>query len=74
LTSEGLNGVETQKYLKSHSRDRVWIVEPEWVFDSIKKGKKLKEWDYQVIKDHTTGTLDELFAGKKLKRKKPEPT
>jgi hypothetical protein len=53
--------METNKYLKSKSRDRVWIVKPEWVFDSIAAGKKLKEWDYQVVKDHTTGTIESMF-------------
>lgn len=58
LTSQGLSGSKTHKYLRTGNKTHV--VTPEWVFDSIAAGKRKKEWDYTVIKDSTTYGLEEL--------------
>ena len=60
LTSQGLSGSKTHKYLHSNTTNKGHIVKPEWVLDSIAAGKRKREWDYAVIKDSTTYDLGAL--------------
>jgi hypothetical protein len=62
LTTKDLDGDKKQKYLKTPSNARPHIVTPEWLFDSIKYGKRQKEWEYQVVKEDGIKSLDEMFA------------
>ncbi|KAF4573143.1 hypothetical protein EYR36_007653 [Pleurotus pulmonarius] len=61
LTSQQLSGSKTHKLLTAKSRNHVHVVKPEWVTDSIKTGKKLKEMDYAVIKPTNTQTLTSML-------------
>lgn len=63
LTSQGLSGTKTHKHLHSSTLNKVHVVRPEWVLDSIATGKRKKEWDYTVIKDSTMCSLGELGFG-----------
>lgn len=61
LTSQQLSGSKTHKLLTAKSRNHVHVVKPEWVTDSIKTGKKLKEMDYAVIKSTNAQTLTSML-------------
>ncbi|KAF7436569.1 hypothetical protein PC9H_003402 [Pleurotus ostreatus] len=60
LTSQQLSGSKTHK-LTAKSRNHVHVVKPEWVTDSIKTGKKLKEMDYAVIKSTNAQSLTSML-------------
>ncbi|KAL0577071.1 hypothetical protein V5O48_004914 [Marasmius crinis-equi] len=61
LTSQPLSGSKTQKILTKKSRAPVHVVKPEWVFDSIKAGKRRSERPYLVITNTTTNKLHEMW-------------
>ncbi|KAF8517829.1 hypothetical protein JB92DRAFT_2904718 [Gautieria morchelliformis] len=63
LTSQGLSGSKLHKHLHSSTVNKVHVVTPEWVFDSIAAGNRKKEWDYTVIKDSTVYNLGEFGVG-----------
>jgi len=54
LTSQQLSGSKTQKILTSKSRKPAYVVQPEWVSDSIKAGRRQPERLYSVIKCAST--------------------
>jgi hypothetical protein len=53
-----LSGSKSEKFLTTKSKVKCHVVRPEWLFDSIKAGKKKNEWNYSVIKNETQGSLD----------------
>ncbi|KZT19275.1 hypothetical protein NEOLEDRAFT_1159150 [Neolentinus lepideus HHB14362 ss-1] len=62
LTSQQLSGSKTHKHLTTKARNKVHVVRPEWVTDSIKAGKRLPERTYSVVKDHAQRSLVDMFA------------
>ncbi|TFK75770.1 BRCT domain-containing protein [Pluteus cervinus] len=67
VTSQHLSGSKTHKILSSKPRNRVHVVKPEWILDSIKQGRKLSERNYVVIRDTTTKSLTSTFKTSKSK-------
>ncbi|KAF9076801.1 hypothetical protein BDP27DRAFT_1413949 [Rhodocollybia butyracea] len=65
LSSQPLNGSKTHKLLTKKSRLTVHVVKPEWVFDSIKTGKRRPEREYTVLKDSTMMDLSTIMRSKK---------
>ncbi|KAK7060500.1 hypothetical protein VNI00_001265 [Paramarasmius palmivorus] len=61
LTSQPLSGSKTHKILTKKSKIHVHVVRPQWVFDSIKAGKRRPERDYSIINDNTTKKLREMW-------------
>ncbi|KAG6903494.1 hypothetical protein C0995_005517 [Termitomyces sp. Mi166 len=61
VTSMQLSGSKTQKLLTAKSQIKVHVVKPEWVFDSIKAGKRLSEREYTIIKNSTMKTLQDML-------------
>ncbi|KAG7096791.1 hypothetical protein E1B28_004201 [Marasmius oreades] len=61
LTSQPLSGSKTHKLLTKKFKSIVHVVKPEWVFDSIKAGRRRPEREYGVIKDSTTQKLSEMW-------------
>ncbi|KAG6830846.1 hypothetical protein H0H92_014498 [Tricholoma furcatifolium] len=55
-----LSGSKTHKLLTTKSRSHVHVVKPEWVFDSIKAGKKKPEREYAILKNSTMKTLHDM--------------
>ncbi|EAU84903.2 hypothetical protein CC1G_00422 [Coprinopsis cinerea okayama7 len=53
LTSTGLSGSKSQKFLTSKSQRR-YIVKPEWILDSYARGKRRSESMYIVKLDRTS--------------------
>lgn len=43
------------------ARNKVQVVKPEWIFDSIAAGKRRPEREYAVIKDATTNNIYDMF-------------
>ncbi|KNZ74797.1 hypothetical protein J132_06018, partial [Termitomyces sp. J132] len=60
VTSMQLSGSKTQKLLTTKSRIKVHVVKPEWVFDSIKAGKRLSEREYAIVKNSAMKTLHDV--------------
>ncbi|KAJ3789448.1 hypothetical protein GGU10DRAFT_48870 [Lentinula aff. detonsa] len=56
LTSQPLSGSKTHRLLTKKTRIPVHVVKPEWVFDSIKAGKRRPERDYTII--NSSGMMD----------------
>ncbi|KAF8974451.1 hypothetical protein BDZ97DRAFT_24667 [Flammula alnicola] len=54
LTSRGLSGSKTHKILTNKMRTNVYVVKPEWVLDSIAKGKRRPERPYTIVKRANT--------------------
>ncbi|EPQ59404.1 hypothetical protein GLOTRDRAFT_70814 [Gloeophyllum trabeum ATCC 11539] len=65
LTSQQLSGSKTHKLLTAKARNKVHVVKPEWVTDSIKAGKRLPERNYAVVMDRTMPSLEDMFARQK---------
>ncbi|KAF8897675.1 BRCT domain-containing protein [Infundibulicybe gibba] len=61
LTSQQLSGSKTHKILMTKSRNKIQVVKPEWVTDSIRAGKKQPERGYAIIKDRTTNNLFDMW-------------
>ncbi|KAF9261442.1 hypothetical protein L218DRAFT_870004 [Marasmius fiardii PR-910] len=61
LTSQTLSGSKTHKILTKKSKSVIHVVKPEWVFDSIRAGKRRPGREYGVIKDTTTKNLQEMW-------------
>ncbi|KAF5333422.1 hypothetical protein D9611_002396 [Ephemerocybe angulata] len=53
LTSTGLNGSKTEKYLKTVKASKPFIVKPEWILDSVASGRRRSEKSYIVKMDQT---------------------
>ncbi|CCA66592.1 hypothetical protein PIIN_00275 [Serendipita indica DSM 11827] len=58
LTSQSLSGGKLQRHLTQKTKVKTHIVKPEWLFDSIAKGKRRAEWEYNVIKSAAQPTLN----------------
>ena len=71
LTSQGLNGSKTHKHLTKNSRNKVHIVKPEWVVDSINVGKRLPERHYTVVINHTMNSIATTFGERPYERPLP---
>ncbi|KAG8787583.1 hypothetical protein FRB91_009695 [Serendipita sp. 411] len=71
LTSQSLSASKIQQFLTTNARNKKHIVRPEWLFDSISSDKRMREWDYTVIRNSTQGTLNfkAIKAAKKENRK-----
>ncbi|KAF8826890.1 hypothetical protein HHX47_DHR5000521 [Lentinula edodes] len=54
LSSQSLSGSKTHRLLSKKTRISVHVVRPEWVFDSIKAGKRRPERDYTILKNSST--------------------
>ncbi|KAG6821584.1 hypothetical protein H0H93_000093 [Arthromyces matolae] len=65
VTSMQLSASKTHKLLTTKSRMKVHVVKPEWVFDSIKRGKRQAEREYTIIKDSTMKSLQDITLQKK---------
>ena len=63
---DSLNASATHKFLNTKSKNKAYIVKPEWVIESIKAGKRRPESGYAVLKDTTTKNLLEYFKSGKL--------
>ena len=68
LTSQGLNGSKTHKHLTKNARNKVHIVKPEWVVDSINVGKRLPERHYTVVINHTMNPIAGMFGERPYER------
>ena len=71
LTSQGLNGSKTHKHLTKNARNKVHIVKPEWVVDSINTGKRLPERHYAVVVDNTMNSVAAMFGERPYERPLP---
>ncbi|KDQ20497.1 hypothetical protein BOTBODRAFT_101012, partial [Botryobasidium botryosum FD-172 SS1] len=60
LASHGLNGSKTHKYL-GKAKNTTHIVKPEWLLESIKAGKRLKEYNYSIVSSEVQGDLRSMF-------------
>ena len=58
---DSLNASATHKFLSMKSKNKVYIVKPEWATESIKAGRRRPERDYCVIKDTTNKNLFDYF-------------
>ncbi|KIM90939.1 hypothetical protein PILCRDRAFT_811437 [Piloderma croceum F 1598] len=58
---DSLNASTTHKFLTTKSKNKVYVVKPEWATESIKAGKRQPERDYAVIKDMTTKNVFASF-------------
>ena len=65
LTSQQLSGSKTHKHLTSKARNPPHVVRPEWVFESLKAGRRLREWEFAVVKSESAMDLAKMFGGKK---------
>jgi hypothetical protein len=59
VTSTGLNGSKSQRFLDSGLKKRanLHVVRPEWLFDSINAGKRLDEYTYRIVKSEVQDEL-----------------
>ncbi|KAJ3821687.1 hypothetical protein F5880DRAFT_1580283 [Lentinula raphanica] len=64
LTSQSLSGSKTHKILTKKMRIPVHVVKPEWVFDSIKAGKRRPERDYLILKDGSTMDIAKMMQSR----------
>ena len=71
LTSQGLNGSKTHKHLTKNARNKVHVVKPEWVVDSINVGKRLPERHYTVVVDRTMNSVAAMFGERPYERPLP---
>ncbi|KAG9015882.1 hypothetical protein FRB90_004303 [Tulasnella sp. 427] len=51
ITSQWLSGSKTDKLLTTRSRKTIHVVSPEWLTDSIAKGKRQSEWRYSQVQN-----------------------
>ncbi|KAG1755552.1 hypothetical protein EDB19DRAFT_1661908 [Suillus lakei] len=65
LTSQQLSGSKTHKHLVS-KRVPAHVVRPEWVFESVRAGRRLREWEFTAIKPGNTMDLAKMFGKKEL--------
>ncbi|KAG1783183.1 hypothetical protein EV702DRAFT_1060503 [Suillus placidus] len=63
LTSQQLSGSKTHKHLVS-KRVPAHVVRPEWVFESVRAGRRLREWEFTAIKPGNTMDLAKMFGNK----------
>lgn len=70
LTSQQLSGSKTHKLLtQKKMRVRPHVVRPEWVFDSLDRGRRVPEREYSVLKNEGNRGLDEMFGvGKRTEK------
>ncbi|KAF5390720.1 hypothetical protein D9757_002663 [Collybiopsis confluens] len=61
ITSQPLNGSKTHKLLTKKSRISVHVVKPEWVFDSIKAGRRRPERDYTILRNKSTMDITKML-------------
>ncbi|PCH41156.1 hypothetical protein WOLCODRAFT_99947 [Wolfiporia cocos MD-104 SS10] len=70
LTSQQLSGSKAHKLLTAKTRIKVHVVKPEWIFDSIKAGKRLAEREYSVLKTTAAMSLAHMLktdgSGRKI--------
>ncbi|OJA13815.1 hypothetical protein AZE42_00492 [Rhizopogon vesiculosus] len=64
LTSQQLSGSKTHKHLTSKARNPAHVVRPEWVFESLRAGRKLREWEFAVVKSESAVDLAKMFGSK----------
>ncbi|KAG2156191.1 hypothetical protein DEU56DRAFT_765963 [Suillus clintonianus] len=64
LTSQQLSGSKTHKHLVS-KRNPAHVVRPEWVFESVRAGRRLREWEFTATKPESTMDLAKMFGKKK---------
>ncbi|KAG0709772.1 hypothetical protein DFH29DRAFT_885730 [Suillus ampliporus] len=64
LTSQQLSGSKTHKHLTS-KRNPAHVVRPEWVFESVRAGRRLREWEFAAIRPESTMDLAKMFENKK---------
>ncbi|KXN86405.1 DNA repair protein REV1 [Leucoagaricus sp. SymC.cos] len=58
ITSQWLSGSKTHRLLTTKTRNNPYIVRPEWIFDSIAKGKRLPERSYAISIDNSHASLN----------------
>lgn len=64
LTSMPFSAGKTQKLLTTKSRSIVNVVKPEWVFDTIKAGKRQPERKYAILNNKGNRDLAEMLQKK----------
>ncbi|EIM82277.1 uncharacterized protein STEHIDRAFT_65046, partial [Stereum hirsutum FP-91666 SS1] len=63
LTSQQLSGSKTHRLLtQKKMKVRPHVVRPEWVFDSLDRGRRVPEREYSVLKDGGNKGLVEMFG------------
>jgi len=53
VTSQWMSGSKTHRLLTTNMRNNPYIVRPEWVFESIAKGKRQPERTYAILIDNS---------------------
>lgn len=53
ITSQWLSGSKTHKLLNGRARNKVQVVSPQWLTDSLEKGKRQSEWRYTKAESGT---------------------
>ena len=51
VTSQWMSGSKTHRLLTTRMRNNPYLVRPEWVFESIAKGKRQPERTYAILID-----------------------
>ncbi|KAF8076539.1 hypothetical protein FPV67DRAFT_421498 [Lyophyllum atratum] len=64
LTSQQLSGSKTHKLLTTKSRNKIYVVKPEWVTDSIEAGKRRPEREYAIVKSSSMKSLYDMLQQK----------
>ncbi|KAG9017347.1 hypothetical protein FRB95_013851 [Tulasnella sp. JGI-2019a] len=60
VTSQWLSGKKTHKFVTTSKRIKVHVVSPDWIHDSIEKGKRQSEWKYRQME---TGVQRSVLDG-----------
>lgn len=60
VTSQWLSGKKTHKFMTTSKRIKVHVVSPDWIHDSIEKGKRQSEWKYTQME---TGVQRSVLDG-----------
>ncbi|GLB33950.1 putative BRCT domain, a BRCA1 C-terminus domain contaning protein [Lyophyllum shimeji] len=66
LTSQPLSGSKTHRLLTAKTRNKIHVVKPEWVFDSIEAGRRRPEREYAIVKSSSSKSLHEMLQRKEI--------
>ncbi|KAJ4478280.1 hypothetical protein J3R30DRAFT_3290491 [Lentinula aciculospora] len=65
LTSQLLSGSKTHRLLTTKTRNPVHVIKPEWVFDSIRAGKRRPEQNYTIMKQNISMDISMMMHKQK---------
>lgn len=74
VIAENLAASKIEKELRAKERDRLLIVTPQWIKDSIRQNKKLPTFDYLLVKNTQTRGMDRYFNKIPRKPTAPQPS